>query len=414
MYTILIKPNDKKTQYQALKPLSAIETPIWLACLADKYDNPRIIDAEAENLSFPEINNRIPLEPVEIIILATGNHPSAHVQQKNVADRLDNYLLRSGRKNIKVYDYLMFDPTETSPRYDMLNMKKYRAHNWQTWGKKDKSYASVFSSISCPFTCDFCCIKDFYRSKYKIRKPMFVVSDILNLYHKYEITNFKMMDELFAMNTKHVNDICDLLIKNEIGEKINIWAYARVDTLGSDLARPTLLKKLRKAGFKWLGYGIESGNEKIREKNKRGFLSNKEIKNVVKMTKDAGINVAANYMFGFKEDNAYTMNETSEFAIMLNTEYANFYCVAPYPGTCLKDNIKRSPEQFAQLSYEFIPMETDHASPAYVLNIRDKSFQEYFTNSIYLSMMKKKFGKEAIKEIKGMTKIKLRRRILGD
>ena len=47
---------------------------------------------------------------------------------------------------------------------------------------------------------------------------------------------------------------------------MNIWAYARVDTVKNGN-----LEKLRRAGFKWLAFGIEAGNENVRTDINKSF-----------------------------------------------------------------------------------------------------------------------------------------------
>jgi radical SAM superfamily enzyme YgiQ (UPF0313 family) len=39
-------------------------------------------------------------------------------------------------------------------------MGKYRAHNWPCFGDlaARKPYASIYTSLGCPYKCTFCCI----------------------------------------------------------------------------------------------------------------------------------------------------------------------------------------------------------------------------------------------------------------
>ena len=46
---------------------------------------------------------------------------------------------------------------------------------------------------------------------------------------KYGVRNIKFVDEMFVLNRNHVLGICDRII--ERGHDLNIWAYARVDTV---------------------------------------------------------------------------------------------------------------------------------------------------------------------------------------
>ncbi|HUG37743.1 MAG TPA: cobalamin-dependent protein, partial [Candidatus Limnocylindrales bacterium] len=44
--------------------------------------------------------------------------------------------------------------------WDLLPMARYRAHNWHCFGHLDRRqpYASIYTSLGCPFKCTFCCI----------------------------------------------------------------------------------------------------------------------------------------------------------------------------------------------------------------------------------------------------------------
>jgi hypothetical protein len=59
-------------------------------------------------------------------------------------------------------------------------------------------------------------------------------------------------------------------------------------------------------------------------------------------------------------------------------------------------------------------MSTKHVSAAEVVRFRDEAWNKYHTNADFLELIDRKFGPEATNGIKDLTKVKLRRRILGD
>lgn len=411
MPKVFVKPNDKKRQYSRVQHLSAIETPVWLAFMSQAQDDSIVVDMEAEDLD--EMGLLLRLKDVDIeemVLLATGSHPSAHIQQSEAADRLKKGVEAILDVPVRVENRLSFAPTQMGAiPYEKLELARYRAHNWHSWGRKDRSYGATFSSISCPFKCDFCCVRDFYRSDYRRRDSRLVLEDVRKLVAN-GVTNIKMMDELFAMEHKGTREVCDLLTAEGLGETINIWAYARIDTVNEDL-----LKTLRAAGVRWLAYGIESGNEAVRAGAMKGRFSNEHIKAVVKMTKDADISIVGNYMFGFWDDTLETMRQTLELAQELNCEYSNFYCVSIYPGSKLYDEMKARgvdlplySEEFAQMSPNFKPVPTRTLSGREVMAFRDAAFNEYFRHPGYLAMMERRFGRKAVEEIRVMTSIEIR------
>ena len=76
------------------------------------------------------------------------------------------------------------------------------------------------------------------------------------LVNRYGVRNIKIADEMFVLHPRHVLGICDAII--ERGYDLNIWAYARVDTVKDEM-----LEKLKRAGFNWLAFGIEAANDRV-------------------------------------------------------------------------------------------------------------------------------------------------------
>ena len=303
--------------------------------------------------------------------------------------------------------------------WDLLPMSLYKAHNWQVMpdGMQGRTpYSSIYTSLNCPFACSFCCISaPFGNRNYRMRKPSDVVNEILMLYVTYGVKTFKIIDEMFVLNPKHYSEIAQGLIDTGISDDLNIWAYARVDTVRHDK-----LALLRKAGMKWLALGIESGSKYVRDgADKR--LKNDDIESVVRTIQMAGINVIGNYIFGLPDDTMDSMRETLNLAIELNCEFSNFYCAQAYPGSPLYDEaVKKSwtlPETWAgysQHNYECRPLDTQHIPAAQVLKFRDEAFNTYFRNPRYQQMVLEKFGPETLEHVRQMTKYELKRKLLDD
>ncbi len=311
--------------------------------------------------------------------------------------------------------------------WDLLPMNRFRAHNWHCMGNLNGEseldripYAAVYTSLGCPFHCTFCCIQAPFKSgeaakgmkacvnSYRLWSPERVVQDLEHLATHYGVKNVKFADEMFVMNRSHVEDICNLIL--ERGLDLNIWAYARLDTV-----QDQMLPKLKKAGFNWLAFGIESANDKVRDDVQKGF-GQEDILPVLRKVRASGIRVIGNYIFGLPEDDCTTMRETLDLAKELNCEFANFYCAMAYPGSKLYEMaVKESwklPDSwggFSQHAVDTLPLPTRHLSGGEVLKFRDEAFTEYYTNLKYLQMVEATFGTETLKHIKDMTRHKLER-----
>lgn len=297
--------------------------------------------------------------------------------------------------------------------WDLLPMPAYRAHNWHCFENLParQPYASIYTSLGCPFHCSFCSINaPFGDPAIRCWDPRFVITQIDLLVNQYGVRNLKIADELFVLKERHVEALCDLIIAR--GYELNIWAYARVDTV-----KERLLEKLRRAGFRWLCLGIESKSAHVRDGVGKGRYGEAEIRASVDRIRAAGIHVIGNYLFGLPDDSLASMQETLDLAIELNCEMANFYSVMAYPGSRLWDEatakgtpLPESWRDYAQHAYGQLPLPTEHCTAAEVLSFRDRAWRTYFTNPRYLGMIERTFGREVVEHLERIAAIPLARR----
>ena len=297
--------------------------------------------------------------------------------------------------------------------WDLLPMDKYRAHNWHCFAHLDQRqpYAVIYTSLGCPFNCNYCNIHALYNNKpgIRFRSPEKVVAEIDFLVKNYKVRNLKIIDELFALKEGRVTRICDLIIRG--GYDLNIWAYARADTVNEPM-----LRKMKQAGINWLCYGFESASKNVLQGVSKK-LEQETIRKAVEMTKAAGIYIIGNFIFGLPDDNLETMQETLTLAKEYNFEYVNFYAAMAYPGSqlyekALEQGIKL-PEVwhgYGQYTEETLPMPTKYLSGIGVLRFRDNAFNEYFNNPKYRQSIRERFGPEVVEHIKQMLKQKIRRK----
>ena len=375
-------------------------------------------------------------------IILTGLHPSA-LPQKTLEEEACDFVgqgegfytilnLLQGKKLSKIPGlwYKQNEEIFSNPRaeniknlteeldgvaWDLLPMDKYFAHNWQCLDNLEgrKNYASISTSLGCPFKCDFCGIHTTFGER-KIRRwdSDWVVNQLGILQEKYGVEVIKIIDEMFGINPQRVEEISKKIIDRSLN--LNIWGYARVDTLkGFDL------RTMKKAGFDWLCIGFESGNEEVRKDVSKGRFNEEAIYEIRRRVGEDGINIIGNYVFGLPEDDLKSMQQTLDLATELNCEFANLYSMMPYPGSSLYQTALEKKWKlpdfwsgYSQHSYDCQPLPTNKISAEEVLRFRDDAFDIYFTNPKYLSMIEEKFGAEARKHINEMTKIKLKRKLL--
>ncbi len=309
--------------------------------------------------------------------------------------------------------------------WDLLPMERYRAHNWHCFGGLPRQpYASLYTTLGCPYHCSFCCIQAPFKSgekalghrpaanSYRYWSPRAVVDQIGLLVERYGVRNLKIADEMFVLHPGHVAGVCELLI--ERGYDLNIWAYARVDTVRDDM-----IDTLERAGFHWLAFGIEAASERVRKDVDKAFPQEQIFATLGKV-RSAGINVIANYIFGLPEDDRASMQETLDLALELNAEFANMYCSMAYPGSPLYQQalgegwpLPATWSGYSQHSVDSLPLPTRHLSAAEVQRFRDDAFTTYFTSARYLEAVEARFGAATAAEVREMTRLKLERQLAG-
>lgn len=320
--------------------------------------------------------------------------------------------------------------------WDLLPYKErqfdlYRSPMWHANydPAKRSPYATLYTSLGCKFGCDFCMINILNRtdndpigvaSNYRVMRHWstdFVVRQIDKLVEAGVYT-IRITDEMFLLSPSNYVPICEELAKKPYADKVLIWAYSRIDTVGKN---PEILKLLRKAGFRWLCLGIESGDRNVRLEVSKGRFENVDIKKVIESVQSAGIEVLANYLFGLPEDDMNSMQKTLDLSLELCTSGWNAYAVMPFPGSKLyKDALENGyelPKEYSGYSfhsYTTVPMPTKHLTAAQVLKFRDEAYTKYHTYPPFLERIEKIFGTEEAKNILEMTEIKLKRKILGD
>ena len=314
--------------------------------------------------------------------------------------------------------------------YNEKPLDLYRAHFWHAEYDHNKRspFAAIYTSLGCMFKCEFCMINILNRedndpignaqnySKMRFWSPEFIIKEFDKLVGM-GVSRIRISDEMFLLNKKYYKQLCNLIIERGYGEKLSMWAYSRIDTI-KDAEQ---LKLLKKSGIKWLGIGIESGDKNIRLEVTKGKFENVNIRDVIKLAHENGIEVIANYLFGLPKDNLDTMKKTLDLSLELCTVAWNAYAVMALPGSAMYkqaiENNHQLPttyEGFSFHSYDTLPLPTEFLKPHEILKFRDEAFHKYHTHKPFLEKVKKRYGQIAVDNILEQTKIKLKRRIVEE
>lgn len=306
----------------------------------------------------------------------------------------------------------------------------YRSPEWHADYQPEfrSPYAAIQTSIGCQFKCDFCMIN--LVNKNDMRKVSnaadysgmrhwnsnFVMREIKKLI-ELGVRTIRITDEMFFLNRRAYVPIIDELIGLNAEDDLRLWAYARIDTVPA----PEMLARIRKAGFRWLCLGIESGDKAIRLEVSKGKFEDVDVETVVRQIEEAGINVMANYIFGLPGDDERSIEETYKLSVKLNTLGWNTYAAMALPGSPLYVNSRNAnqemPKHFDEYSFHSKsckPLSTE-ALPAWrILQLRDEKFVEYFGRKEFLDKIQRAFGEEARSKVFDSSRALLERDIIND
>jgi radical SAM superfamily enzyme YgiQ (UPF0313 family) len=138
--------------------------------------------------------------------------------------------------------------------------------------------------------------------------------------------HIKIRDPLFTMN----RDRC-FRISDEIrvgGLRLTFECETRMDDLDEELIRA-----MHAAGLREISFGVESPNPFILKKVARRFIPHEHMSAMVRLCWKLGIKTTAFYVIGFLQESEEMIEDTIQFACDLDTTFANFKILTPYPGT---------------------------------------------------------------------------------
>lgn len=225
------------------------------------------------------------------------------------------------------------------PLYEQINMEFYANcmagvvgstlnHYPEYKGRKFRFFPLV-PTRGCPYSCSFC-----HRSirKYRTHSVDYLINQIKLLMETYKIDAFPLFDELIMVNPKWLGSFCDRIVE----EKLDVVFFSGGGK--PNLFTKEVLKKMRRAHFIKLGYGVESGSQKILDLMQKKTTVEQNFSAIMETYK-AGIFSLSNFVFGHYGEDKNTIKETAQFISKTNRTKENYqiFFLAVYPGTTVYD-----------------------------------------------------------------------------
>lgn len=226
--------------------------------------------------------------------------------------RVQGAVFRSGSQ------VLMGSPAQRIPDLDALPFPA-----WQQF--PSASEYIIISSRGCPFGCIFCMRA--LGAQVRKRSPHNVVEEIEQVIIERMPERFLFYDETLTLDKNHAYAICDLLMRKGLQNKIRWSATTRVDSVDEDL-----LLKMRQAGCDHIEFGVESGEDDVLRRIKKG-ITTAQAENAVALAKKLGFHTETAFILGHPNETLSSAYRTISFAAKLNADIVQLGIMVPYPGT---------------------------------------------------------------------------------
>jgi len=242
-----------------------------------------------------------------------------------------------------------------------------------------KKFTTMISSRGCPFKCRFCTrysnVLDGYG--FRERSAENVVEEIEEIGDKYR--SVMIVDDNFLVDVKRAHKICDMLIERNNDLDLLVMG-ARVDTASREL-----YGKMKRAGFKYLGFGIESGNQDVLDfYNKEITLQ--QVRNAVNLGSEMGFLMAATFILGAPIETRAHIENTIKFACSLPLDMAFFGSLSYQRGSDLW--IEAVKNKIISKDESFVPADSRRGignfTPEELQTYTKQAFRSFYARPIFL------------------------------
>ncbi len=226
-------------------------------------------------------------------------------------------LKNSPRELISDLDWLPW------PERKLLPIKKYN----DAPGDIPLPCASMWASRGCPYKCSFCLWPQvmYGGNSYRVRSVKNVVDEMEYLVDELGFKSVYFDDDTWNIGRKRMLDFCRELKSRNMQIPWAIMARA-------ELMDEELLEVMRDTGLFAVKYGIESSSQDILDGIGKG-LNLKRAEEMIKYTKYLGIRTHLTFTFGLPGETQETINNTIDYALLLNPTSVQFSLATPFPGT---------------------------------------------------------------------------------
>jgi radical SAM superfamily enzyme YgiQ (UPF0313 family) len=205
------------------------------------------------------------------------------------------------------------------PARDLLDNHLYRSP------ETGNPLTVIQGNRGCPSKCIFCPAGSMSGYKVRYRAPELVMREIEECVNRFGIREFLFHGDTFTLNKTWLLELCDRIIAS--GLRIRWGCNSRVDTMDDERA-----ERMRRAGCWVVAFGVESGDQEILDKMRKGQRVERA-REAVAACKRHGLRTHAFFVIGTPWETRATLARTLRFVRELDTDFFDFNIAYPLPGT---------------------------------------------------------------------------------
>lgn len=274
-------------------------------------------------------------------IVFGGWHPTAAPEQTASNPEVDYVVVGEGEKGMleivngevgKDERIIFSEPIgnlDNLPFPDRKAMKVER-HIQVAYRENGERITSIQGGRGCPFQCIFCSEYLMTKDLVRRRAPSKLVNEIECVIDEYSVALLKFVDPELNSSIQWVKDFCKEIIKRKVHVEFEANLHAT-------LIDHEMLKLMKKANFRQIDIGVETGSPRMLKAIHKGTTI-EQIKKVFKWSKEVGLLRRAYLMVGFPDETPEDVKLTFKLAEELDPDVVGMTILCPFPGTTLYDS----------------------------------------------------------------------------
>lgn len=233
------------------------------------------------------------------------------------------------RKEIADVDTIPF------PARDLLPMETYLEDQDPLMPfAKRRPIGFLVSSRGCPYNCIFCSTTKVWK-RWRPRSPENVVDEIQHLAERYGVREIAFEDDSFLVDADRVRGICEEMLRRGIRVAWSVPPGLKANRLTEDL-----LRLMKRTGFYRACFPIESGDPEVLRWMRKPIEFD-EAEEAIDLCNRLGIWTYGNFIIGFPEQTADSIERTAQYAINSRLDMISVYVAQPYAGSELYEIFDR-------------------------------------------------------------------------